>query len=826
MSDLLPIYSIIPQIKEALNSDSTLLLQASPGAGKSTVVPIELLNEPFLNGLKIIMLEPRRLAARAVAEQLANRIGEKVGETVGYIIRHENKTSDKTRLIVVTEGILSRLLVDDPFLEDYGLIIFDEFHERNLQGDFAFALARNLQTTLREDLRLLIMSATLPSGDILKALDSPKFLKSDSRTFPIIYYYKSILNRQLPIWEPMASTIKLAFESEPKGDLLCFLPGAFEIQKTAALVEKLIPNAVIFPLYGDLPIEKQRQVLEPRTDGIRKIILATSIAETSLTVQGVHTVVDSGLARLPYFDASSGFTRLVTAPVSLDSAVQRAGRAGRTGPGVCYRLWAEAHNEQLQPFKEPEILAADLASLAIELAAYGSFELPFITPPPPKAKAQAIRLLQLLEVLTDDNRLTDLGKKVRALGIHPRLGVMIIKGLEQKFGVLACAISAILEERDPLKQNDKPQTDFSLRVEAFFRAYKNNPFGSWATITKNFEAFCQRSGVQPKPESHYSPQEIGLLLAYAYPDRVGQRQEGKTPVFKLANGRRAKLHFNDDLADTPFIAVASLSGKSDESDIYLAAPVEIADLKPSAIWKPKTAWSFKDEKLIAQSELKWGDLVLQTKPLESVSQDMILEVLSSAVKTEKHRLIRLNEKAKQTIARINSLHHWIGEPWLYFDQSQLWEEPSNWLPFYASAIKKADDFENLPWDEIIKSLIPYELLADLDSFAPAQIEVPTGSLINLIYDNDGQPPILEVRLQELFGMLETPKVNRGKMGLLIRLLSPGFKPVQVTSDLTSFWTNTYSEVRKELRLRYPKHSWPENPFDAKPVKGAVKKSQS
>lgn len=824
MTVSLPIYGILPQIKAALIQSNTLLLQASPGAGKSTVVPVELLNEPYLNNLKIILLEPRRLAARAVAEQLAARLNERVGQTVGYSIRHDTKTSANTRLLVVTEGILSRMLLDNPFLEEVGLLIFDEFHERNLQGDFAFALARNLQQSLRDELRLLLMSATLPSGEIISALNNPPFLQTDSRSYPINYFYQAPNNPNAPIWEQMTPLILRAYKEQPEKDILCFLPGAFEIEKEAQVLAPLIPNAIVLPLYGDLPIDKQRQVIEPNNKGNRKVILATSIAETSITINGVTTVVDSGLARVPFFDSNSGFTRLITQAVSMDSAVQRAGRAGRTAPGTCYRLWTEAYNQQLQPFREPEILAADLAPLVLDLAAIGSLNLPFITPPPPKAFAQAIQLLQLLGAIDTNSKLTELGAEIQKLGIHPRLGKMLLAGKKRKMGALACAIAALLEEKDPFKDNKA--IDFTLRVEAFVRAFNSRSQGFWVSISKNYEAYCQRLEISNALTNGFTSTDIGALLALAFPDRVAQRKEGKMPLYKLANRHLAKVHFSDDLSDCPYLAIASLDGKAGESQVYLAAPVELSELKTSAVWKEKIAWKFNEDRLITQSELKWGDLTLQTKPLERISFDRVFPILKEAILSEKGRLIRLDNEGKQTLARIQSLHHWNGEPFPNISESIFWENIDAWLPFYGNGLKSLTDFENLPYSEIIESFLSWELKQDLNKLAPTCLRVPTGSQIPLQYSTNGQPPILAVRLQEVFGMIQTPKINEGKIGVILHLLSPGFKPVQITSDLHSFWTNTYTEVRKELRMRYPKHSWPENPWNAEPVKGALKRPKT
>lgn len=823
----LPVKEAVPDLRRALAEAGTTLLEAPPGAGKSTLVPLALLEEPWLAGQKILMLEPRRLAARAVAIRMAQLLGETVGETVGYRVRFESKVSSKTRIEVLTEGILTRMLQDDNALEGVGLVIFDEFHERSLQADLALALARECQSVLRPDLRLLIMSATLDVAGLSSILDGSRVVRSQGKMYPVEVAYRPSA-ADVPVWVRVSSAVREALKTHATGDVLAFLPGQGEIERCRQLLEEAATGALILPLYGDLPQERQQEALMP-VPGRRKVVLATSIAETSLTIEGVTVVVDSGLARVPRFDPRSGFTRLETQSISQDAATQRTGRAGRLAPGTCYRLWAEGTHAHLPAHRTPEILEADLAPMLLELAAWGHAEpegLAWLTLPPKGHVAQGQELLEELGALSD-NKVTEAGRKMLRLPTHPRLAHLLLEGGKRGWHRLAAQTAALLEERDPLAASGRQSADLTDRLDALARGRGDRAVTDRIQrLAREWERLLGRMpdmAAPLEPSTHTDPYAVGLLLAAAYPERVAKQRQGTS--YRLANGRAARLPDQDPLDREPWLAVAQLDGGVGEGRIFLAAPLDPDALLPLTRTLDNLSWDERQGRLLAQREWRLGALVVASKPLTEVSEEAKVSVLCEAVRKEGLTLLGWGERERQWQARVMSLRAWNPEEgWPDVSDVGLLAEVESWLGPYLGPVRKAEDFAKLPLLDLVGSLLPWELSRQLDERSPVTVTVPTGSTIRLEYRADGEAPILAVRLQELFGQTDTPRVDRDRRPVLLHLLSPGYKPVQVTGSLASFWANTYGDVRKDLRGRYPKHYWPENPLEAEAIRGTKKQN--
>lgn len=835
-----PVLEVVPQLKERFTRQKTIILQAPPGAGKSTVLPLQIINEPWLLQKKIIMLEPRRLAARSVAIRMANLLDEEIGKTVGYRVRFENVVSDKTRIEVVTEGILTRMIQSDNSLEGVGLVIFDEFHERSLQADLALALCTQAQHILRDDLRILIMSATLDGEKISAMLNQAPILTSLGQQFPnTIKYNAPDKNDSLSV--STARVIKRAL-SEQRGDVLVFLPGAGEIQRVAGMLEQENVSAQVVPLYGDLPFKKQQEAILPHPQGVRKIVLATSIAETSLTIEGITTVVDSGYSRVPRFDARSGLTRLETVRVTKDAADQRAGRAARLGPGVCYRLWSEATHHTLQLSRQPEILEADLASFVLELANWGIQnlnELTWITPPPEGAVNQARELLQNLEAL-DGNKITARGKEMLKLPTHPRIAHMLLaspsSSLPMERGVpngrgemgegLSCDIAAVLEERDPLPKESG--ADLSLRIEALRKWRNGERVSAERNVLERIERLAASWRRIFKLEvNNRAPidTEVGRLVAEAYPERIAQQQGKQSVRYKLANGRIVKLPDHDPLMRESWLSVAHLDAGNNEGKIFLAAPLNEKDVLHRAQEIETVAWDAERGMIVAALEKRIGNTILSTKPLTKIPDEQRIKILCDALREEGLKLLGWSEAQQEWQARVQNVRSWRpDENWPDVSDIHLLQTADEWLAPYLTQVTKRSDFQRLDLQNIVVNLLPWELANKLEKIAPIRLQVPSGSQIKVTYFIDGRPPVIEVRLQEMFGLLETPTVNEGRTKVLLHLLSPGYKPVQVTQDLKSFWQTTYHEVRKELRMRYPRHHWPEDPWTAEAVRGTKRRT--
>lgn len=818
----LPVTDIINEVKSHLKNQNTLIVNAPPGAGKSTLLPLTLLDEPWLAGQKIIMLEPRRLAAKTIAMRMADLWGDKVGETIGYRVRFENRVSATTRIEVVTEGILTRMLHTDNALAGVGLVIFDEFHERSIHADVAMALCREAQQILRPDLRMMVMSATLNMPQLTALLKAPVAV-SEGRQYPVEVFY--VGGQDEFLLPEVTARVIIKATKEHEGDVLVFLPGEGEIRKCAELLKRDLKDFAIHPLYGMLPQGEQYLAIVPNKFGKRKVVLATSIAETSLTIEGIKIVVDTGFGRVSRFDPKSGLSRLETVQISKDSADQRAGRAGRLSPGVCYRMWTAATHQRLAEHRTPEIMEADLAALVLDIAQWGITnieQLTWLSPPPKASVTQALETLTNLNAI-ENGRITEHGKQLHQLACHPRIAHMLLKAKDDNAVALAADIAAILEERDPLPKDSG--IDINLRIEALRRARQNNSLGNKFTrIEKVAESYRRLLNAEPD-NGPVDVFETGLLLAYAYPERIAFARPGNNAQFQLANGKYATAGHRDDLAHEPWLAVAHMDTRDGLGKIFMASPLNPKDLLPMVKEKQIITWDTRRGGLIATKDLRIGSIVLQSKPLPNPDESYLQEAISNAIKTEGEQLLNFDEKMQQLQNRILSLRKWNpNEGWPDVSTPTLLITNSEWLMPYLNNIKKPDELKKIDLHDALLNSLDWNLQQALNELAPQKINVPSGSAILVEYLPNGETPILSVRLQEVFGLADTPKINGGKISVVMHLLSPGFKPVQVTSDLRSFWNNTYFEVKKELQRRYPKHAWPDEPWEAKAVaKGGVRK---
>lgn len=794
-----------------------MIVNAPPGAGKSTVLPLAVLDEPWLAGKKILMLEPRRLATKAIAARMASLLGEDVGQTVGYRIRFENRSSNKTRIEVLTEGILTRMIHSDNALEGVGLVIFDEFHERSIHADVALALCREAQQVLRPDLRMMVMSATLDMPQLTQALHAP-VAESMGKQYPVEVIYTGEQDDML-LPEMAARTVMRAVRERP-GDTLVFLPGQGEIKKCEALLRKELAGFAIHPLYGQLPSGAQYSAIMPNREGKRKVVLATSIAETSLTIEGIAIVVDTGYGRTSRFDPKSGLSRLETVQIAKDSASQRAGRAGRLSPGTCYRMWSKATHERMAEHRTPEILEADLASLVLDMAEWGIMDisqLTWLTPPPKGALAQATETLHQLNVL-ENGRMTAHGKKVHALPCHPRIAHMLLMAEDDDNLELATDLAALLEERDPMPR--EAGIDINVRIEAL-RRYRsgNGQGGKFGRIEKIAGSYRNLFYLE-KDNGAVDPYEVGVLLAHAYPERIAYARPGNNAQFQMANGRFASAGHKDELAHEPWLAIAHVDAREGMGKIFLASPLNPKDLAPLVKEQEVVAWDTRKGGLIASKDLRIGSIVLQSKPLPAPDEKHLIEAISNAIKKEGETLLNFGEEVAQWQHRVLSLRKWRPqEAWPDVSTHTLLMTNLEWLGPYLRHVKKPEDLKRINLAEVLHHHLDWEKQAALEKQAPLRISVPSGSEIKIQYMQNGAPPVLAVRLQEVFGLADTPRINEGKTAVILHLLSPGFKPVQITSDLRSFWGHAYFEVRKELKRRYPKHSWPDDPWTAEAVKG-------
>lgn len=817
-----PVLEVLPELRQKLRDEPVVILQAPPGAGKSTVVPPHLVDEPWMMGKKIIMLEPRRLAARSVALRMADLKNEPAGRSIGYRVRFESRAGGETRIEVVTEGILTRMIQSDNALDGVGLIIFDEFHERSLQSDLALALTLQVQQVLRPDLRVLIMSATLETERISLLLKAP-VVSSAGRVHPVAMHYIGV-DDETPIWTRVARAVRKAYVEQP-GDILAFLPGTGEIRRTALLLEEDALPVSLHPLFGDLSYAKQQEAILPHPRNTRKVVLATSIAETSLTIEGISTVIDSGFARVPCFDPRSGLTRLDTVRVSKDAAAQRAGRAGRTAPGVCYRLWSEGLHNKLVAHRSPEILEADLAPLVLELAMWGVNnidDLVWITVPPAGALEQARNLLEGLGAIRD-GVITSRGKEMARLPTHPRLAHLLLEGQSDAHtAALATDIAAMLEERDPLR--GQPGADITLRIEALRRWRRGHETGAEKNALDRIERLASswRKLLRIDPDNgNISDKEVGALIRQAYPERIARQVERHSERYKLMNGRVVRLPSHDPLLREPWLSVAELDAGAGEGRIFLAAPLDENDLLQDATERDHIYWDDDRGMVAGRTERRIGPLVLSTRVVRDIPPERATAVLLQVIREKGLIVLGWGDTFGEWQTRVTSLRSWRPEEnWPDVSDESLLQRLDQWLLPFLDGITKQAELLRLDADYILKAMLSWDMNRSLDTLAPRRIQVPSGSQIKVAYFSDGRPPIMEVRLQEVFGLAETPTVNDGRINVIMHLLSPGYKPVQVTRDLRSFWSSTYADVRKELRTRYPRHSWPEDPWTAQPVRGA------
>ena len=881
--DAFPIAELLPDIRRALSAGTRLVLEAPPGAGKTTQVPLALLDAGWLDGRRIVMLEPRRVAARAAAQFMAKQLGEAVGGTVGYRIRFENRVTANTRIEVVTEGILTRMLQDDALLEGVGAILFDEFHERHLAGDLGLALALDVQAGLREDLRLVVMSATLDGEKLAAFLDAPR-LSSAGRSYPVrIAHFPA--RRDEAIEHQVKRAVEHALAEHP-GDVLVFLPGQREIGKVEALLAELGPSHAgrrvgervgqhrdvidhsisaapssgasrhllpggegnsksisprgegnsesieILALHGELPVEQQSRVLQPSQDGRRRVVLATNVAESSVTLPGVRVVIDSGLAREPRYDPNSGFSRLDVVNIAQSSADQRAGRAGRVAEGWAYRLWPES--QRLEPQRRPEIAQVELASLALELAAWGSDALRFVDAPPTGALAAARDLLQRLGALDAGNAITSSGKRMLTIGTHPRLAAMLLSAQNDVETALACDLAALLEARDPLRAT--PGQGRSDALAARWQALAahrqgRTPADAMRSSLQALDAAAtqwrKRLRCNAKPPASVPAHALGDLLAHAFPDRIGYRHGNDLRRYPLANGRMAQLFDDSAMIGEPWIVACDLRFEAKDAKVLRAAPVDEARLRRDFgarfSDRDEVRWDDARRALVAERVQRFDGIVLDARPAGRVDPGQAAQALTDAVRALGIDALPWRESLAQWRARVRCLCTWMPELALPdLSDAALLATLDTWLrPAFVGKTR----FDALSEDELSEALksgasIEWALRQRIDALAPTRIVVPSGMERGIEYAYDTAtdaplPPVLAVKLQELFGLADTPRVADGRVPLTLHLLSPGGRPLQITQDLRSFWERTYPEVKKEMKGRYPKHPWPDDPWSAK-----------
>ena len=825
----LPIEDVLAKLRQQLSCHTNIVLVAPPGAGKTTRVPLALLEDPWLAGQRILMLEPRRLAARTAARYMAALLGEKIGETVGYRVRFDTCVGPMTRIEVITEGVLTRMLQTDPSLEKVGIVIFDEFHERSLHADLGLALCLQSQGILREDLKIMIMSATLDTAPVAKLLGQAPIIVSAGVSFPVKTHYLS-----RPVAGPVrAAVVSKVLEAvaENHGDILVFLPGVGEINWVESRLGAIGmgENTVVAKLHGTLSQAAQDAAILPDPLGKRKIVLATSIAETSITVEGVGVVVDSGFRRVPRFSPRTGMTHLETVKISRAAADQRRGRAGRLQAGVCYRLWTAQEELAYELHSTAEIMEADLADLVLELAAWGTQpeELLWLDPPPKAAVCQAAELLRQLGALSEVGTITSHGRKMSEVGLHPRLSHMILKAIPLGFGNLACEIAALLGQRD-LFQGEKglPDADLRLRIEVLRRGSSQMDAGYSLGYTINTPLYrrLQTEIRQWKQQFAVPSREVddghacGLLLAFAYPDRIGQgRGDGR---FLLRNGRGAAFKEQQSLAKEPYLVAAELGGQErTENRIFLAAPIQEEEIKTyfkdQILVQDRIAWDQEAQAVRARRYEGLGALVLVSRPIASPDPSQVVTALLEGIRVQGLSILPWTKTALQFRQRLDLMHRFQTD---FPDVSEeaLLARLEEWLGPYLYGISSREQLQRLHMIAVLESTLTWQQREQLDDWAPTHILVPSGQRIPIDYSQQGNP-ILAVRLQEMFGLQQTPLIGQGKIPLTLHLLSPARRPVQVTKDLASFWQSAYFEVKKDLMGRYPKHHWPDNPLEAVPT---------
>ncbi len=851
----LPVEKILPQLKTSLAKANSVILKAPPGAGKTTVVPLALLNELWLAGKKIIVLEPRRLAARSAAYRMADNLGEPVGKTVGYRTRTDSRISRDTRIEVVTEGIFTRQILGDSELKNVALVIFDEFHERSIHTDLGLALALDVQTVLRDDLKILIMSATLDPEKISVLFDKPELVSCEGRMFEVSTEYITKSSRER-LEDLVTRGVKKALECE-KGSILCFLPGVGEIRRIEERIRaslNISGDTAICPLYGDLGKDEQDAAIQPAPDGKRKIVLATSIAESSITIDGVSVIIDSGLSRKSIFDSRTGMSHLETVRVSRASADQRRGRAGRTGAGVCYRLWGENENSLMPEYDIPEILESDLANLALILAEWGVADtsaLKWLDAPPSAKFAQSVELLTELGAVDGKGKITAHGRKMLAAGTHPRLANMIIRSSEIGQGSLACDIAAILEERDLIKFSSRNRdSDLRLRLDLLrsgratlaesaalrpdgssfagtaadksaSRPYLEKIDDSVRWRVKNFsEEFRKRLGIEYR---ECDSEMAGVVLGFAYPDRISKRREGVEPIYLLSCGRAAKFANLEPLSKEEFLTVAELDDKEKDAKILLAAPITRNDLEryfgDNIKMVEAVEWNDRAGAVDAVGRRVFFSIILEEYPLKNPDRRKIAGAVLNGIRTRGLSCLPWNDETENLRKRI-VFASGIDKKndWPDLSDDAFLENMEGWISPFLGGVRRTEDFKKINLHDALSGLLDWKHKELLDKLAPSHLKVASGSMVRLNY-RDGDVPFLAVRVQELFGTKIHPCVGGGKIPVLVKILSPSMRPVQTTSDLPGFWSTSYQLVKKDLKGRYPKHFWPENPMEVSATRG-------
>ncbi|GAA5001983.1 ATP-dependent helicase HrpB [Pseudoluteimonas lycopersici] len=815
-----PISGLLPDIRATLAAHPRLVLEAPPGAGKTTQVPLALLDAEWLGDRKIVMLEPRRMAARAAAGFMAKQLGEAVGDTVGYRIRFENRIGAKTRIEVVTEGILTRMLQDDPMLDGVGALLFDEFHERHLAGDLGLALALDVQASVRPDLRIVVMSATLDGERLAQFLDAPR-LSSAGRSFPVeIAHFPARKDEALE--HQARRAIEHALAAHP-GDALVFLPGQREIAKVDAVLASANIDAEVLALHGELPIEQQSRVLQPASDGRRRVVLATNVAESSVTLPGVRVVIDSGLAREPRFDPNSGFSRLDVVAISQASADQRAGRAGRVAEGFAYRLWPQS--QRLEPQRRPEIAQVELAPLALELAAWGSDALRFVDPPPTGALAAGRDLLRRLDALDADGTITARGRRMLALGTHPRLAAMLLATDDLERIALSCDLAALVEARDPLRSRSDAIAERWNALAAFRAGRVPNDANrsTLAAIDAAAKQWRRRLRCDALPPANAAAHELGDLLAHAFPDRIAKQHPRDPKRYQLANGRMLRLFDDSALHGEPWIVASELRFEAKDALLLRGAPVDEAMLRVefAAHFREddEARWDAEKRALASERIERFDGIVLSSRPAGRIDPAFAAQALVDAVRELGLSTLPRSQALSQWRVRVQCLRAWMPELGLPdLSDEALLASLDGWLKPAFAGKTRIDALSSDELSEALKSGIDWNLRQRIDAFAPTRIDVPSGMQRGIEYalDDRGEPvsPVLAVKLQELFGLAETPRIADGRIPLTIHLLSPAGRPLQVTQDLRGFWERTYPEVKKEMKGRYPKHPWPDDPWNA------------
>jgi ATP-dependent helicase HrpB len=826
MKNTFAIENKIPALCAALAASPRVILSAPPGAGKSVRVPLALLECEWLTGKKIIMLEPRRLAARQAAEFMALQLGEKAGETVGYRIRGDAAISRATRIEVVTEGILTRMLHAHPDLPEAGLVIFDEFHERTIHADLGLAFALDVQRHLREELRLLIMSATLDGVAVATLLPDAPVVRGEAAAFPVQTLYTAPAPGK-SLEQRAAAGVRRALAAG-EGDLLVFLPGMREIRRVEELLlERMPEEVVVCPLHGDLPVRLQESALAPAGPGVRKVILSTAIAETSLTIPGVRAVLDCGLARASRFDPRRGMSSLVTVPVSRAQADQRRGRAGRTAPGLCIRLWSEAEEEQLADFPQPEIRTADLAHLALDLALWGDpygENLSFIDPPHPAHLAQARELLGRLGALDHDGLLTPHGRAMALLSVHPRLAHMILMARDAYWGPAACELAALLEEGGMAAAGHR-ETDIVAHLESFRR--ERGPAAG--RIAAHKARLCELAGIRNLPQEE-AP--VGQLLAWAYPDRIARRRPERPGSYLMSNGSSAALPASDPLAREEFLTIAEVDaaprastaeGRGAIGRIWLAAPLGRRELEKAFAEElersEEVVWDEREARVVARRLIRLGSLVIEEAAVVPATEGASAAMIEG-IRRAGMQALPWDKEALQFRARVQ----WAGKfkpEWPRVDDEALSADLAEWLGPHLAGMTRLEQVQKLGLARLLRAHLTTSQQQELERLAPAAITVPSGSRVAIDYAAEGNP-VLAVKLQELFGLTDTPRIGSGTIPLTIHLLSPAARPLAVTQDLASFWRSLYPEIRKQLRARYPKHPWPEDPLSAEPTRKTLR----